>query len=62
MDGGDGGSSIPPTVNEDQVCNHLKKQNFCMSMGSNKMHPKVMKKLANIVAKTILRLIFRKSL
>ena len=38
--GRDWGSKVPPTVREDQVCDHLRNLNIHKSMGSDEMHPR----------------------
>ena len=40
--GGNWGSSIPPTVSKDQVCDHLRNLNIHKSMGSDEMHHTVL--------------------
>ncbi|KFP43754.1 hypothetical protein N324_03716, partial [Chlamydotis macqueenii] len=42
---------VPPTVRENQVCDHLRNLNMHKSMESDKMYPRVLRKLAGVVAK-----------
>lgn len=47
------GEQVPPTVWENQVCDHLRKVNLHNSMGPSEMHHGVLRELADVVAKTV---------
>lgn len=57
---GDWGRKVPPTVNKDQVHDHLRNLYVLKSMGASEIRSRILKELADAVAKTLF-IMFEKS-